>query len=75
MNKIKELAKEKTTWVVGVPSIIIGVMSLLDADHGEAVSGVISSAGQQYVSGGDWKSALGWVVAGIAGILMTGRGK
>jgi hypothetical protein len=74
-DKIKEIAQEKTTWALGIPSLIIGTMTILDADHAEEVAGAVSTAGEQYVNTGDWKTSLGWLAAGLMGIFMTGRKK
>lgn len=73
MDKIKEIAKEKSTWVVGVPALVTGVMTLLDADHAGEVAGAISSAGEGYAESGDWKTAIGWLAAGLIGIFFRGR--
>ena len=73
MDKLKEIAKEKTTWAVGIPSLLVGVMTLLDADHAQEVAGAVSTAGEAYLNTGDWKTGIGWLVAGIAGIFMRGR--
>jgi hypothetical protein len=73
MSKFKEIAKEKSTWTIGVPSLAVGAMTLLDADHANEVAGAISSAGEHYANTGDWGSALGWLAAGIMGIFMKGR--
>lgn len=74
-HKIKEIAREKTTWSIGIPSIIIGAMTLLDADHANEVAQSVSKAGESFVETGDWKAAVGWLVAGVAGIFMQGRRK
>ena len=73
MSKFKEILTEKTTWAVGVPSLVVGTMTLLDADHANEVAGAISSAGEQFANTGDWKMSLGWLAAGLLGIFMKGR--
>lgn len=72
-DKIKEIAKEKTTWAVGVPSIVIGAMTILDADHANEVAATIQNAGESYTNTGDWKSGLGFLLAGLLGIFMRAR--
>tara|TARA_Y100000310_G_C20701675_1_gene830567 strand:- start:390 stop:611 length:222 start_codon:yes stop_codon:yes gene_type:complete len=73
MSKIEEIAKEKTTWALGVPSLIIGVMTLLDADHANEVATTVANAGENFVNTGDWKTSVGWLAAGLLGIFMKGR--
>jgi len=73
MSKIKEIAKERTTWAVGIPSVVVGVMTLLDADHADKVASAISTAGEKYVQSGDTLGSIGWLIAGIAAIFMRAR--
>ena len=73
MSKIKEIAKEKTTWAVGIPSVIVGVMTLLDADHAEQVASAVTKAGEKYVESGDTLGSIGWLIAGLAAIFMRAR--
>jgi ABC-type amino acid transport substrate-binding protein len=73
MSKFKEILKEKSTWAIGVPSIIVGAMSILDADNAQEVASAVTNAGETYVNTGDWKQSLGWLAAGIFGIFMRGR--
>lgn len=73
MDKLKEIAKEKTTWTLGIPSLIVGTMTLLDADHASEVAQTVSTAGEQFVNTGDWKAALGWLGMGLLGVFMKGR--
>ena len=73
MSKIKEIISEKSTWLVGVPSLAVGVMTILDADHAQEVAGAISQAGQHYASSGDWVQAVGFLGMGLLGIFMKGR--
>ena len=73
MSKIKEIAKEQSTWAIGVPSLIVGVMTLLDADKAEQVASTVSSAGQSYVETGNYLQALGFLGMGLLGVFMQGR--
>lgn len=74
MSKFKEIISEKTTWAIGIPSIVYGGLILADADEAKEVSDAVASAGQVYVeNGGDWQTALGWLAAGLLGIFMKGR--
>jgi len=73
MTKFKEILKEKSTWSIGLPSLVIGAMTILDADHANEVAATIQTAGQHYTNSGDWAAALGWLGAGLLGIFMTGR--
>ena len=73
MDKIKEVFKEKSTWAVGVPALVVGTMTLLDADHANEVASAVSTAGEAFTNTGDWKMSLGWLAAGLLGIFMKGR--
>ena len=73
MDKIKDILKEKTTWGIGVPSLIVGVMTLLDADNAQQVASTVSTAGQAFVETNDWKTSVGFLLAGLLGIFMKTR--
>lgn len=73
MDKLKEVLKEKSTWAIGVPSLVVGIMTLLDADHSQQVASTIQTAGEQYVSTGNWSGSLGILGMGLLGIFMKGR--
>jgi hypothetical protein len=73
MDKIKEIAKEKTTWTLGVPSIVLGVLSILKDDNAQAVTDAVHSAGEVYANTGDWKTGAGFLLAGIMGIFLKAR--
>ena len=73
MGKIKEIAKEKTTWTLGVPSILFGVLTILKDDNAQAVTEAVKSAGEVYGQTGDWQTGAGFLLAGVMGIFLKGR--
>ncbi len=71
-NWINDRKKEVTTWSVGIPSIILGVMTLLDADHGRTVSKIVAGQADNFASG-DWTTGLMALGLGIVGIFARER--
>ncbi len=66
-NWFNNRKKEVTTWSVGVPALVLGVMTLLDADGAQEVSGAI--AGQaEALSQGNWTQGLMMLGLGIVGL-------
>lgn len=73
MSKLKEIINEKSTWTLGIPSLVVGVMTLLKADHAQEVATTISSVGEHFINTGDWKTAGGYLLAGVLGVFMKWR--
>ena len=73
LDKIKEIAKEATTWTIGVPSLLFGVLTLLKDDNAQVVTETVKNAGEVYNQTGDWQTGAGFLLAGLLGIFMKRR--
>jgi ABC-type uncharacterized transport system permease subunit len=69
-NWINDRKREVTTWSVGIPSLVLGIMTLLKANGAQEVAGAIAGQAEQFASG-NWTQGLMMIGLGVVGLFAT----
>lgn len=73
-NFFKDRAKEKSTWAIGIPALIIGLGTLFKADYIEPIANVVRNSADALASG-DYVAGGTAIGMGLLGIFMKSSQK